>query len=80
MAEFVQTSTFGEEEIPLLFSENWTSDPDETDLKVKAMQESVEGQPLLLTKPLPPGKECLTAQRTGWMPMKYVISWRRGFN
>ena len=57
MAEFVQTSTFGEEEIPLLLSENWTSDPDETDLKVKAMQESVDGQPLLLTKPLPPGKE-----------------------
>ena len=60
MAEFLQVSKLTEEfeeEIPLLLSENLITDLDETDLKVLAMQGSVEDQPLLLTKSLPPGKE-----------------------
>ena len=60
MAEFLQVSKLTEEfeeEIPLLLSENLITDPDDTDLKVLVMQGSVEDQPLLLTKSLPPGKE-----------------------
>ena len=60
MAEFLKVSKLTEEfeeEIPLLLSENLITDLDETDLKVLAMQGSVEDQPLLLTKSLPPGKE-----------------------
>ena len=60
MAEFLQVSKLTEEfeeEIPLLLSENLITDLDDTDLKVLAMQGSVEDQPLLLTKSLPPGKE-----------------------
>ena len=60
MAEFLKVSKLTEEfeeEIPLLLSENLITDLDDTDLKVLAMQGSVEDQPLLLTKSLPPGKE-----------------------